>query len=188
MEKMFLIQDQGSSDTNQHSFLAKSHPPIVYLQPKTIGGQECNITDVYLESSRTSTIEILCKNSSRLQAVNYFRKNAPSQMFVLVLNTPLYCASNAFCGMPSLCMFVQRKPSKEFSNVIDIFVNRNSFQRFSSLKLSKLSFIFIMLTRPGYSRILATLQSFYNRVDVKLSYCMSTAVCRFSSLCITLQK
>ena len=125
---------------------------------------------------------------SRLQAVNYFRKNAPSQMFVLVLNTPLYYASNAFCGVPSLCMFVQRKPSKEFSNVIDIFVNRNSFQRFSSLKLSKLSFIFIMLTRPGYSRILATLQSFYNRVDVKLSYCMSTAVCRFSSLCITLQK
>ena len=94
---MFLIQDQGSSDTNQHSFLAKSHPPIVYLQPKTIGGQECNIADVYLESSRTST---------RLQAVNYFRKSAPSQMFVLVLNRPLYYASNAFCGVPSLCMFV----------------------------------------------------------------------------------
>ena len=31
-----------------------------------------------------------CKISERLQAVNYFRKKAPSQIFDKVLNMPLY--------------------------------------------------------------------------------------------------
>ena len=41
---------------------------------------------VYLELSRTSMMERFCDNSSQFLAVNYFRKNAPSQMFDWVLN------------------------------------------------------------------------------------------------------
>ena len=34
-------------------------------------------------------MELSCKNSQRLEAVNYFYKNAPSQMFDWVLRAPL---------------------------------------------------------------------------------------------------
>ena len=46
-------------------------------------------TEACLEPSRTSTMELFCKNSERFVAINYFRKNIPSQMFDRVLNTPL---------------------------------------------------------------------------------------------------
>ena len=39
--------------------------------------------EVYLEPNRESMIECFCENT-----VNYFRKNAPTQMFDWVLNTP----------------------------------------------------------------------------------------------------
>ena len=46
-------------------------------------------TEAYFEPSQTSTMELFCKNSSQLVAINYFYKNSPSQMFNWVLNTPL---------------------------------------------------------------------------------------------------
>ena len=35
-------------------------------------------TEVYLEPSRTSMMELLCENRKRLLAVNYFCKKSPS--------------------------------------------------------------------------------------------------------------
>ena len=46
-------------------------------------------TEAYLETSRTSTMELFGENSQRLLAPDYFRKKASSQMFDWVLNTPL---------------------------------------------------------------------------------------------------
>ena len=46
-------------------------------------------TEAYLEPSRTSTVEVLCENSERILAVNYFHKKAAPQIFDWVLNTPL---------------------------------------------------------------------------------------------------
>ena len=43
------------------------------------------IPESYLQPSRTSTMEFFCVN-----AIHYFRKKATSQIFKLVLNTPLY--------------------------------------------------------------------------------------------------
>ena len=51
--------------------------------------------EAYLESSRTYTMELFCENSSRFLAVNYFRKNAPLQIFHWVLNMPLNAVGNA---------------------------------------------------------------------------------------------
>ena len=48
-----------------------------------------HLTEAYLEPSRTSSMEMLCKNSEQLKTVDYFRKKAPSQMLDRVLNTPL---------------------------------------------------------------------------------------------------
>ena len=39
----------------------------------------------YLEHSRTSTMEVFCKNSERIKLVNYFCKKATSSMFDWVL-------------------------------------------------------------------------------------------------------
>ena len=36
------------------------------------------ITETYIETRRTSTMELFCKNSKCLQFVNYFRKRAPT--------------------------------------------------------------------------------------------------------------
>ena len=41
----------------------------------------------YLELNQTSTIELFCKNSERLKAINYVRKKAPSHMFAWALNS-----------------------------------------------------------------------------------------------------
>ena len=49
------------------------------------GGQ----SKAYLEPSRTSKMELFCKNSQQLKAVNYSCKKTPSYMFDWVLNTPL---------------------------------------------------------------------------------------------------
>ena len=41
--------------------------------------------EAYLERSRTSPMEVFCKNSKRIKAVNYFRKKAPPSMFDWIL-------------------------------------------------------------------------------------------------------
>lgn len=41
--------------------------------------------EVYLETSQTFTVELFCENSLRLLAINYFRKNPLSYMFIWVL-------------------------------------------------------------------------------------------------------
>ena len=46
-------------------------------------------TEVDLEPSRTFMMELFCKDSQQLITINYFCKNAPSQMFHWVLNMPL---------------------------------------------------------------------------------------------------
>ena len=46
-------------------------------------------SQAYLEHSRTSMMELFCKNSQQLLAINYFCKRTPPQMFDWVLNTPL---------------------------------------------------------------------------------------------------
>ena len=38
----------------------------------------CYGTEAYLEPNRKSTMELFCENSSRLLAVDYFCKKAPS--------------------------------------------------------------------------------------------------------------
>ena len=47
------------------------------------------ISEAYLEPIRTYMMKRFCENSERILAVNYFRKNTPSQMFNWVLNTSL---------------------------------------------------------------------------------------------------
>ena len=48
-----------------------------------------HITVLYLELSRTSTMELFCEKNYRLLAVNYFRKKSPLHMLDWALNTPL---------------------------------------------------------------------------------------------------
>ena len=55
------------------------HIPVVVFQS----------SDVYLVSCRTSGRKRFCENCKRLLAVDYFCKNAPSQICDWVLNTPL---------------------------------------------------------------------------------------------------
>ena len=43
----------------------------------------------YLKSFQTLMLELFCINSSRVSTVNIFSKNAPSQMFSWVQNTPV---------------------------------------------------------------------------------------------------
>ena len=45
--------------------------------------------DAYLEPIRRSSMEHFCKNNQRVKAADNFRKNASSQIFDRVLNTPL---------------------------------------------------------------------------------------------------
>ena len=47
----------------------RTHVPVLQSRYTTV--------EVYLEPIRTSTMERFCKNSYRLLAVNYFRKEAP---------------------------------------------------------------------------------------------------------------
>ena len=56
-------------------------------------GLKWNKLEAYLEPSQISTMELFWKNSWRLKAVNYFRKNTSSQMFDWVLNTSLQTAT-----------------------------------------------------------------------------------------------
>ena len=46
-------------------------------------------TEMHLESYQIATMEFFRKNTYRLQAVNFFSKNAASQIFGMVLNMPL---------------------------------------------------------------------------------------------------
>ena len=46
-------------------------------------------TEASLEPIQTFTKELFCNNSKQFVAVNYFCKNAPSQMLGWVLNTTL---------------------------------------------------------------------------------------------------
>ena len=46
-------------------------------------------SQVYLEQSRTSMMELFCEDSKLLLAINYFCERTPPQMFDWVLNTPL---------------------------------------------------------------------------------------------------
>ena len=46
-------------------------------------------TEVHLEPSQTSTMELFSKNSQQLITVKYFCKKALLQMFHWVLNMPL---------------------------------------------------------------------------------------------------
>ena len=45
--------------------------------------------EAYLKPSRTSAMQLFCKNSQQLEAINFFRKKPPSEIFDWVLNTPL---------------------------------------------------------------------------------------------------
>ena len=45
--------------------------------------------EAYLEPRRTSTMQFLHKNNERLNAVKYFQKKTPLQIFEWSLNTPL---------------------------------------------------------------------------------------------------
>ena len=58
-------------------------------------------TEAFFEPSPTSLMKGFCKNTWRLLAVNYFRKNPPSQMFGWVLKRLLYIAFK-FSAMTSL--------------------------------------------------------------------------------------
>ena len=55
------------------------HIPVVVFQS----------SEAYLGSCRTSGMKRFCENCKRLLAVDYFCKNAPSQICDWVLNTPL---------------------------------------------------------------------------------------------------
>lgn len=46
-------------------------------------------TEMHLESYQIATMAFFRKNTYQLQAVNFFSKNAPSQIFGMVLNMPL---------------------------------------------------------------------------------------------------
>ena len=46
-------------------------------------------TEMHLEPYQIATMALFRKNTYQLQAVNFFSKNAPSQIFGMVLNMPL---------------------------------------------------------------------------------------------------
>ena len=47
-------------------------------------------SEAKLQPSQTFMAEHFCKNSQWLKVVDYFRRKAPSQMFVSAFNTPQY--------------------------------------------------------------------------------------------------
>ena len=49
----------------------------------------CIFSEMYLEPTQKSTMDLFCENIYRLKNVHYFRKKAPSKIFEWVLNTPL---------------------------------------------------------------------------------------------------
>ena len=52
--------------------------------------QEYAFAMAYLGPCLKTAMEVCCKNSKRLRAVNYFRNRAPSYIFARVLNTSLF--------------------------------------------------------------------------------------------------
>ena len=67
------------------TFLIKN---VMYLKnwffPRALG----SVTEVYLGPCQTAMMELLCKYSWRLKAVNYLRRNVPPLMRERALNTP----------------------------------------------------------------------------------------------------
>ena len=71
-----------SAVTNSMHLQSTYTPHLQYLQSEAL-----------LESSRTSAVELFCRNSQRVKAVRYFCKRAPScifdRMFDRILNATL---------------------------------------------------------------------------------------------------
>ena len=71
-----------SAVTNSIHLQSTYTPHLQYLQ-----------LEAHLESSRTSAVELFCRNSKCVKAVGYFRRRAPScifdRMFDRILNATL---------------------------------------------------------------------------------------------------
>ena len=76
----YLLKKGTLSEGTFNNYAKVLITPILYTE---------TTLEAYLESSRRSTMDYFCKNNQRLKAFNNFRKNASSQMFDRVLNTPL---------------------------------------------------------------------------------------------------
>ena len=64
----------------------KFHALAVYLHPIFTAPFQL---EAHLESSGTSAVELFCRNSPCLQAIGYFCRRAPLQMFDRILNVTL---------------------------------------------------------------------------------------------------
>ena len=74
---MFLSFESTLVSTFSWGLCAEFCALLIALSPAVL----LQVSEVYLEPSQTSTMELFCENSWRLLAVNYFQKKAPSQMF-----------------------------------------------------------------------------------------------------------
>ena len=61
---------------------------------------------MYVGPYEISMTECFCQSRDQLKAVNYFRKNAPSQMFNTVLNMPRKKEKNTYCCIEGCNLFL----------------------------------------------------------------------------------
>ena len=73
-----------------NTFLVSKGHFSLYLLQVPRGDKTKNLAEVYLELSQTCTMELFCKNSWRLLAIDYFCKKTPLQTFNWVLDMPLF--------------------------------------------------------------------------------------------------
>ena len=71
-----------------------------------IAGIRWLILEAYFESSRTSTMELFCKNSERSLAANYFRKKALLKIIDWVLNQPLNTIRSFFPNVSKVKLMI----------------------------------------------------------------------------------
>ena len=83
---VFYQSPQGCQCNNSHFLQSEER----FLSEIQLNSSIAGNPQVYLEPSRTSTMEPFCeKGAFLLKAVNYFRRKAALQMFDWVLNKPL---------------------------------------------------------------------------------------------------
>ena len=98
-----LLEKRWQTTTQTLPLQRRVWAPVqtLYFHHRCLTGSQihvctCLISEAYLEPSRTFPMEVFCKNSLWLLALNYFCKKLPSSMFHKVLNTPLDLNSTDF--------------------------------------------------------------------------------------------
>ena len=79
------------------------------------------IRKAYLEPRRTSTLELFCRNSQRVLAINCFNKKSTSHIFELVQRCKGFTGSKRFC-----CNVDNRQHDEDF------FITCQKIRRFHS--------------------------------------------------------